>query len=318
MLSKVEYPRRGFYHIFGMNKRTSIVEIMWLLLVWFVALGAANATEADIFPWKIANTSVWLADASYCPSSLYLTKNYIGASEGFQALNIFSDEATDSHGFLGVMSSQNTIYIVFRGSTSTTNWVSDFDTELTPYSACQDCEVHLGFFDAYGKIRQQIVDAMTAIRQQYPDYQIVVTGHSLGGALATLAALDLISMGCTKVQLVNFGSPRVGEKNFAAYASSLLVDTLRITHYRDPAPHVPYHQRYEHIIGEWYEGKDGTVRPCVGNEDPKCSNQWYLTEFSDHMRYLQLSIGCKYVSSDLEQEQLLKMQYVDPPMPTNK
>jgi len=288
------------------------VKMLRFLVIWLVALCASNAMEADVFPWKTANTSIWLADASYCPPSIYLTKSYIGASQGFQALNVFSDNATDSHGFVGIMSSQSTIYVVFRGSTSYINWISDFDTELTPYNACKNCEVHLGFYGAYGKVRQQIIDAVTAIKQQYPDYKVIVTGHSLGGALATLAALDLISLGFNNLQLVNFGSPRVGEKNFAAYASSLLVNTLRVTHYRDPAPHVPYHQRYEHIFGEWYEDEHGVIHPCVGNEDPTCSNQWYLTEISDHMRYLQLDIGCKYVSSDIEQEQLLKMQYVDP------
>ena len=47
-----------------------------------------------------------------------------------------------------------------------------------------------------------------------PVKSIIVTGHSLGGAIATLAGLDLKRKYGYKVTLINFGSPRVGNEAF--------------------------------------------------------------------------------------------------------
>ena len=52
----------------------------------------------------------------------------------------------------------------------------------------------------------------------YPTYSVKTTGHSLGGALALLTQLDLIKDGYD-VDMYNFGQPRAGDKNFAAFAN---------------------------------------------------------------------------------------------------
>jgi len=56
------------------------------------------------------------------------------------------------------------------------------------------------------------------LAKQYPAAPIVVTGHSLGGALATFAVLDLLNNLSNSLGLfVSFGSPRVGNSNFANF-----------------------------------------------------------------------------------------------------
>jgi predicted lipase len=77
--------------------------------------------------------------------------------------------------------------------------------------------VHEGFYDAYlelsGGVHQGLMDVM-ALK---PDYQLVVTGHSLGGAMATLCALNLtVNYGLDPI-VYTFGSPRVGFQNFADF-----------------------------------------------------------------------------------------------------
>ena len=67
-----------------------------------------------------------------------------------------------------------------------------------------------------------------------------ITGHSLGGALATHAAAHLLSQGINVDMLYTFGSPRVGDNKFSTWFDALLKNTkVRVTHGRDPVPHLP-------------------------------------------------------------------------------
>ena len=63
-------------------------------------------------------------------------------------------------------------------------------------------------------------------------------------------------------------------------------------------PHVPMHERFTHISGEWYhEDKTGDdLRECTGCEDHNCSYQWNKTNIDDHMNYLGLYLSCDSVS----------------------
>ena len=66
-----------------------------------------------------------------------------------------------------------------------------------------------------------------------------MTGHSLGGAIAQLAAIEFAQLGYN-VTLVTLGSPRVGDSNFADLLNRSIQRIYRITHSRDPIVHVPY------------------------------------------------------------------------------
>ena len=78
------------------------------------------------------------------------------------------------------MPSQQLIYVVFRGSTSVEDWLYDFDVEKVPYAACDKCEVHKGFYTTEQSVIGDVTLWVTALKQQYPSYGILVTGHSLG------------------------------------------------------------------------------------------------------------------------------------------
>lgn len=64
-------------------------------------------------------------------------------------------------------------------------------------------------------------------RTKYPYAAVHVSGHSLGGAIATLYALSLAETGYT-VNLFTYGSPRVGDPNFYDW----FVKFTKLTHYR--------------------------------------------------------------------------------------
>jgi hypothetical protein len=84
-----------------------------------------------------------------------------------------------------------------------------------------------------------VLDAVTKARAQYPSFKIIATGHSLGGALATLAAGVLRSQGLN-VDLYTYGAPKVGEQALADYITSTAHgQTYRVTHHDDPVPKLP-------------------------------------------------------------------------------
>ena len=68
---------------------------------------------------------------------------------------------------------------------------------------------------------------------------MLVTGHSLGGALATLSAYVLQSdLKLPVGRVFTYGSPRVGNDAFSK-ARIAAGNEWRITHHRDPVPHLP-------------------------------------------------------------------------------
>lgn len=79
---------------------------------------------------------------------------------------------------------------------------------LTPFSTGR---VHAGFLQhtmqVWGRLKARIKES---------DLPIVLVGHSLGGACASIAAVDCARSGLEVKRLVTFGAPRVGDKKFAA------------------------------------------------------------------------------------------------------
>jgi predicted lipase len=69
--------------------------------------------------------------------------------------------------------------------------------------------------------------------------KIIVTGHSLGGSLAILAAADLAKTHGKIEQVYTFGQPRVGNAAFASHYQSLVSNTFRLIDFADIVPHVP-------------------------------------------------------------------------------
>mmetsp|Transcript_13921 Transcript_13921/g.26095 ORF Transcript_13921/g.26095 Transcript_13921/m.26095 type:complete len:393 (-) Transcript_13921:715-1893(-) len=157
------------------------------------------------------------------------------------SMKIFEDSHFDTKVVMGYDAARNWIITSFRGSSNVMNWLSDFNFPKTAYSrpGCNGCSVHTGFLNSYTSLADDVKGYLPTLRSQYPSARIVVTGHSLGGAQAVLGAIDTQLDG-NQVYLYTYGSPRVGETNFAGFLNRLVNATnIRAVFINDPVPNAP-------------------------------------------------------------------------------
>jgi predicted lipase len=100
-------------------------------------------------------------------------------------------------GFVSVDSTNRNIVISFRGSHSVRNWLADVDFTAIPTDLCNGCTVHQGFWRSWLEARTGILAAAKSAVAKNPGFSIIATGHSLGGAIATLCAANLRNSGYT-------------------------------------------------------------------------------------------------------------------------
>mmetsp|Transcript_17706 Transcript_17706/g.41150 ORF Transcript_17706/g.41150 Transcript_17706/m.41150 type:complete len:398 (-) Transcript_17706:207-1400(-) len=134
--------------------------------------------------------------------------------------------------------------IAFRGSTNVENWLANFQFELTECAVGYKYGlVHQGFQRCYLQLQGDILAWLRSSLELYscsmgPDVEVRVSGHSLGGALATLCAYDLASRGCA-VSCITWGSPKVGNDAFRDDYCRLIPQTARFVTKFDPVPRLP-------------------------------------------------------------------------------
>ncbi len=243
-------------------------------------------------------SSVWLSAAAYCGKDKYETMILDGPAKGFTVLDTFSDAATDLEGYIGILPAgdENTVYVVFRGSSSTRNWIADFEVKKVDYPGCLGCQVHHGFYQSVLNVKPQIEKTVNGLYQMYPNSSIIFTGHSYGAATAMLMALEITAV--YDIRVINFGQPRIGNPAFAAFYNTKIADYTRITHNRDIVPHVPPIKEFDymHSCGEVFETVSGELQTCLRVcEDPECADQYKLwqTNSADHEIYLGHTMNCE-------------------------
>ena len=67
----------------------------------------------------------------------------------------------------------------------------------------------------------------------------MVTGHSLGGALAAFASIDIHKNIGVVNQVYTYGQPRIGNSNMAKFMATAIPNTYRVIDYADIVPHLP-------------------------------------------------------------------------------
>ena len=116
------------------------------------------------------------------------------------------------------------IVIAFRGSESITDWIVNglrWKTRFTPFEN-RRARVHAGFMAQYTGLRVAIFGHVMSSHRENTELELIVTGHSLGGALATMFAAELATvLPQSTIQCYAFNSPMVGNAAFVTEVSHL-------------------------------------------------------------------------------------------------
>ncbi len=146
-------------------------------------------------------------------------------------INIDIGKVEWSFGFKG-----DILYIVFRGSDGKADWKDNLTYEQVNYEM-MDIKLHKGFYEnQYLLAKREIVEYVYNKKIR----NIIVTGHSLGGALATICAFDLKSyFKDYDISCVAIASPRSGDKNYKKEFNKLGINTIVIQYKNDMVVKVP-------------------------------------------------------------------------------
>ncbi|KAK0617903.1 Alpha/Beta hydrolase protein [Bombardia bombarda] len=204
---------------------------------------------------------------------------------------------SDSCGYIAVdhNPAKPQVVVAFRGTYSVANTIVDLSTvpqEYVPYPSpddggdgegggkkCDNCTVHMGFLASWRSAREVVLPELQRIRARYPDYPVHLVGHSLGGAVAALAGLELsLSLGWGMRAFGLDGDGDDGESNEKGKEGGR--ETLayrRVTHANDPVPLLPLSEwGFRSHAGEVYIAKSDLqpapedLRLCRGDRDPEC------------------------------------------------
>ncbi|GAB4384667.1 MAG: lipase family protein [Elainellaceae cyanobacterium] len=184
-----------------------------------------------------------------------------------------------------------TVYIAFRGSEKRLDWDTNLNLEqgvvnfqerviqdkivqqreqVYPYAgeSSSGAKMHSGFSAAYMSVRKQIHEYLST----HDAATVTTTGHSLGGALATLCAVDVQYNFADKVAIdvYTFGSPRVGNDGFRDSFNRRVPDSFRFVYGMDIVAALPRPwQGYRHVDKEYRLG-------------PRFSINFLSQRFKDH------------------------------------
>jgi hypothetical protein len=157
-------------------------------------------------------------------------------------------------------------FLIFRGTMTAPEWIRDFNIRLTPYPYIKFGKVHDGFIQIYDALREAVQGGLGRIGN---GKRLFISGNSMGAALATLAAPDIVSSrGVKSLSIYTFASPRVGDKAFAAkYNHRFKERSFRIANTCDLVVSMPFPVPFLGFLGGYFTHVETPIDFTVQRED---------------------------------------------------
>ncbi|VDO23987.1 unnamed protein product [Haemonchus placei] len=283
-----------------------------LLVVSLVVSANAAAQYSD----SLARNFMFpLSAAAYSNNPQKCLDRLFPNSTVFRQVHVRCDafKKDNCSGFTAVLHPQKAIVLSFRGTMRLSQLLAEIMktifVQLVNSSVLFDSlsinSANDGFDNYFRIWSAGMNNDFYALREMYPDYEIWVTGHSLGGSIASLAASYLIgsrSANSSQIKLITFGQPRTGNAHFSENHNKQLEYSFRVTHWRDIVPHIPlgpiggyYHHRQE----AFYKSKmdPHEVKICSEGEALECSDGlWFAASIYEHTHYFGKHVSTYGVS----------------------
>ena len=190
--------------------------------------------------------------AQYCINLIEIIYEITGSD--FKSPNGLKKELSltyddKSNIFAVLWSTSDTLFIIFRGTLNLEDWVNDATYQQNAYVESKQstnsqisvnyrvarkntngqtglsyielpASIHKGFYTIYNKMKTTLIDKLSQL-DPTKTKNIVIAGHSLGSAVATICAADLYALGYKNCVTYVFASPRVGNEKFSAIIKNL-------------------------------------------------------------------------------------------------
>jgi hypothetical protein len=147
--------------------------------------------------------------------------------------------------------------IAIRGTEGIDEWIHDASFLLVtcPFLAGAG-QTEDGFTAMYNSLRTavaptspSVVSRLVSLPFKQAVSSMTICGHSLGGALATLLALDVAAnTAFSSPEVYTYASPRTGDPSFASTYNQVVKNSYRIANRMDVVPKLPLPPIYEHVL----------------------------------------------------------------------
>ncbi|TWU71289.1 hypothetical protein ED733_001572 [Metarhizium rileyi] len=137
-----------------------------------------------------------------------------------------SNNKTDTQAAIYRLDARKEFILAIPGTNGNMDVLTDLNIPLVTYNVatgppCENCKAHTGFLNGWNSIATDVERGLESALQSYPEYTITIAGHSLGGALGELAFGSLKPKPLPVKQVLTYGAPRVGNREYADYIDSL-------------------------------------------------------------------------------------------------
>ncbi|CAJ0945118.1 unnamed protein product, partial [Mesorhabditis belari] len=230
----------------------------------------------------------------------------------FVLAGILPSKGNECQMYIAYSAVKNNYVIAFRGTNGISELIIDGLSSLNTYDAFQ-----AGTYNGGGRVNHYFYEGVRSLwptikanlGQTNPDTTFFITGHSLGGAMASVTAARLSLEGLATnnlIRLYTFGQPRTWDYETATAFPNWVPYTWRTVHHADPVPHGPPMDTsgaktgpYHHTREIWFNEKFDSLSYCSiqSGEDPTCSNQIGDFNFtvdvvkSEHLRYFGVDVN---------------------------
>jgi len=191
-------------------------------------------------------------------AATYQVVTSIFANDLSTDMNPTRGQARVSIGLILQAATTGDVVIAIRGTEGVQEWIHDADFLLVPCPfLAGGGHTEDGFTAMYRSMTTTLDPACPSVTRSFatlpfprPVTSLTICGHSLGGALVTLLALDIAANTEFKKPIVyTYASPRAGGPNFAATYNQVVPNTFRIASRLDLVPKLPLPPLYEHVLG---------------------------------------------------------------------
>jgi hypothetical protein len=183
---------------------------------------------------------------------------------------------------------QNYTLVCFRGTQELADWKTNITLtgrSITFHEKFAAVRIHSGFHDAWLEVRPSLLRYLDEVgvtkwsqklKEDDKCHEVLIGGHSLGGALAAIGGIDLIFQGYHVLGIYTFGQPKVfGSETTDETWKVLdhLLDIQRFVFRSDPVPSLP--TGYVHIGHERYSKQIGSILASPRTD-------WFWPSVNDH------------------------------------